>query len=814
MQDHKIELLAPAGSFDSLTAAVQSGADAIYIGGKFFSARASAANFNNSEIEEAVLYCKKHNVKLYVTVNILIKNSELKEAADFLSFLHEVGVDGVIIQDLGLWLLVEKLEGLERHVSTQMTLHNSPSVELLVHSGAERIVLSRELSLEEVSKIKQNTDAKLEIFGHGALCFCYSGQCLMSSMIGARSGNRGRCAQPCRLTYELIDNIGKSYNTDGDYLLSTKDLRTGLDLDELAGIADSLKLEGRLKKPEYVATITSTYRKLLDNAIDKNEAETTLREVFNRDFTKGYLLGDRGKKLMGHRRPGSRGLLVGQVLKQEGASISVKLTQPLSKGDGIEIWQKGSESNHRGTVVGEIKLNGKKVDSAGPGDYVTVPLRGKVQVGSSVYKTKDKETEALAKTLYKSDRVFKKQPVTFFVKAKIGSEFVLKVQDLTGNEGVGLSGYILEKAKKRALDLETLSQQLDRLGNTPYSLDKLEADLDQEVMVPFSIINETRRKALEDLEEKIASEIRRKKTKITLPKPEIVPKKSVNKLIVEVASVKLLEKALSQKPDMIYLSGESFQGYGFNKDSYLKARELCRENNIPCYYVFPRILHDRELSREKKLIETVDFDGYVVGNMGVFSILETGSKVVLDWGLNVTNYLAFDFYKRYVSNLEIERCTLSLELKNTELKELAEMVPAEVVVHGNIPVMVSENCIIGTTLKEGVCSACSGFCRVEKGAKQYFLKDRLGYEFPIVSDTSGRSHIFNSRNLCLIDATFNIKKFASTRLMFFLNDEPVGEAIEAYKNAVELEDIQNIKKEIEKRSPRSFTYGHYFRGVE
>lgn len=810
MPNQKIELLAPAGSFESLTAAVQSGADAVYLGGKLFSARASAANFSNAEIEEAVAYCKKHNVKVYVTVNILIKNGELQEAAEFVSFLHEAGVDGVIIQDLGLWLLAEDLDGLERHVSTQMTLHNTPGVELLLQAGASQIVLSRELDLAEVSQIKEATGARLEVFGHGALCFSYSGQCLMSSMIGGRSGNRGRCAQPCRLSYKLVDGSGATYNTEGDYLLSTKDLRTALDLEKLTGVVDSLKLEGRLKRPEYVAAVTGTYRRLLDGEIDKDEAEAALRSVFNRDFTRGYLFGDRGKSIIGYDQPSSRGLEIGRVVSYTKGSLVIRLSQPLNRGDGIEIVQEGRESKSQGTVVGEIKLRGSKVLSAKPGDEVVIPFRGKAKRGDIVYKTKDREAEGEAKNLYKSERVLRKQPVAFFATAKVGSEFVIQVQNRDVIRGEAFSGHICERAENRPLDLETLRKQIDRLGNTPFSLEALEAELDGEAMVPFSVINDTRRSALEDLEEKIVQHARRKKIVLSVPEPPVLQEPQVGELIVEVGSFELFAKALAEKPDAIYLSGERYQGHGFTHSAYAKARELCRERGVKCYYVFPRIIHDRELKTEKERIASIDFDGYVVGNLGAFSLLKEGSRVVLDWGLNITNFLAFEFYKRYLSGLEIERCTLSLELKNTELRELARSVPAEVVVHGSVPVMVSENCIIGTALGTGVCRACRGFCREE--GKQYYLEDRLGYRFPLVSDRAGRSHIFNSKDMCLIDEVETIRHYAAQRLMFLLPDEPVDRVIRAYRKA--LSGIPVDKADLESLSTRGFTYGHYFRGVE
>ncbi len=808
MQDSKIELLAPAGSFESLTAAINSGADAVYLGGTLFSARAFADNFSNEELIQAVNYCKVHGVKIYVTINILMKNEELNDVSEFLSFLHHIGVDGVIIQDLGLWFLGERLKDLELHASTQMTLHNTEGIKLIKKAEAKRVVLARELSLEEAKEIKEKTQVEIEVFGHGALCFAYSGQCLMSSLIGGRSGNRGRCAGPCRLKYTLKDKKNKEYNLDGNYLLSTKDLCTGMELDKLEGIVDSLKLEGRLKKPEYVATVTKTYRSLLDKSIDPKEAEITLREVFNRDFTKGYLLGDRGTQIMGYQEPSMRGLYLGKVELTTGDSITIKLQQPLQKGDGIVVWLKNGLK--AGTVVGEIVKDGVKVNKASPGDLVTIPYRGKVFLQDKVFKTKNKEIISLAKETYSSEREFRKQPLDFYVTAKVGSEFIIKVRNINGLEAQGYSDYICEKAKKRPLSWDILQERLDRLGNTAYYLNSLEGDIDSDVMVPFSVLNDTRRKAIEDLENKIIKSARRKKTNITIPTPPQIPKQK-SLLIAEVASFSLFQEALNASPDVIYLSGENFRRQSFSQEELEAALLSCQVNNIPCYYVFPRILHDYEFKREKKRLESVLFDGYVVGNLGAFALVPKGVNVVADWGLNITNYLSVEFLRKYVEHVKFQRFTASLELKNTELEELGSMIPLEIIVHGNLPLMVSENCIIGSTIGDGVCQNCRGYCQKE----DYFLKDRLGIEFPLLSDKEGRSHIFNSRDLNLIEEALDLKRYASLRLLFALNDTSPGETIEIYKEALENNrEIETLNEELAKITPRPFTTGHYYRGVE
>lgn len=261
----KVELLAPAGNLESLYAAVQAGADAIYLGGNKFSARAYASNFDDKTMEEAVEYCHLYNVKVYVTINTIMKEKELKEACKYAEFLYNVGVDALIIQDIGLAsLLREKLPELELHASTQMTVHNGEAALSLSKLGFKRIVLSRELSLKEIEYISKTLKIETEIFIHGALCVCYSGQCLMSSMIGGRSGNRGRCAQPCRLPYEIVNK--KDKDKDKGYILSPKDMCTIEDIKEIIESgASSLKIEGRMKRPEYVAGVVSEYRNVIDN---------------------------------------------------------------------------------------------------------------------------------------------------------------------------------------------------------------------------------------------------------------------------------------------------------------------------------------------------------------------------------------------------------------------------------------------------------------------------------------------------------------------------------------------------------------------
>ena len=305
MKKQTIELLAPAGSWEALEAAVNAGADAVYMGGKAFGARQYASNFDREEIQKAVYFAHMHRVRLYITVNTLVDDSELGELADYLLFLSNVGIDGIIVQDLGVIRLARQIvPDLPLHASTQMTVTNSEGVKLAAEAGMERVVLARELSLEEINTICHGTDTEIEVFIHGALCVCYSGQCLMSSLIGGRSGNRGRCAQPCRLPYKLVNEAGEdllSGKDAGQYLLSPKDLNTLDILPQLieAGVT-SYKIEGRMKRPEYVAVVVDAYRRAIDSYLGGDyqvpeEDFANIEQIFNRDFTTAYLLERPGR---------------------------------------------------------------------------------------------------------------------------------------------------------------------------------------------------------------------------------------------------------------------------------------------------------------------------------------------------------------------------------------------------------------------------------------------------------------------------------------------------------------------------------------
>ena len=361
-----VELLAPVGSFESLKAAVQNGADAVYLGGKDFSARASANNFDREELKEAVKYAHVRGVRVFVTTNTLIKQNELEDFIDYVKFLYDINIDALILQDIGAAMTIKKLlPDFELHASTQMVAHSLEDVKYLESVGFDRVVLARELNVDEIKNICDNTNVDIEVFVHGALCVCYSGQCLMSSMIGNRSGNRGRCAQPCRQRYTMIDiYTGEEISSDGDYLLSTRDLNAIEEINQVidAGVY-SLKIEGRMKKPEYVATVVGNYRQAMDEYLRTKKVNVShdimadLYTIFNRKFTKGLLLGEVGKDVMNSQVPNNQGLYIGRVVdyNKKAKRLKIALEENLKKGDGINLG---------GGVIGRI-IKGKEITDIG-----------------------------------------------------------------------------------------------------------------------------------------------------------------------------------------------------------------------------------------------------------------------------------------------------------------------------------------------------------------------------------------------------------------------------------------------------------------
>lgn len=560
-----IELLAPAGSREALTAAVESGADAVYLAGNMFGARAYADNFDETGMKEAIRFAHLRGVHVHVTVNTIVDNHELPELQKYLRFLYEAGADAVLVQDLGVArLLRETVPQLPMHASTQMTVHNLDGVKALEALGFARVVLSREVTLEAVRHICAHAKAEIEVFVHGALCVCYSGQCLMSSMIGGRSGNRGRCAQPCRLPYTLVDEKDNDLLGEraGKYLLSPRDLNTINLLPQLleAGVS-SLKIEGRMKRPEYVAVAVGCYRRAVDSYLAGSfcvppEDSRALAQIFNRDFTTAYLEKKQGRNMMSDKRPNNRGLMLGRVqeyhrLSEDGGQVVVKLAAEVREGDQVDFWVKAGgrvtatvqdlqlTADMSGTIgradkigrldqtgkndkIGEIGKTGKigKIgksamntangvkdwksgSAAAAGDTVAFMIKGRVFAGDRVFKVYDAALMEAARAMYNTGAPVRRIGVRAVVKAAVGQPLYIVMEDEDGSRSEAATEYIGQEAVKRPLTREAVVRQINRLGSSIFALKDFARDLTVEisgnVMVPVSEINEARRKCVEGL---------------------------------------------------------------------------------------------------------------------------------------------------------------------------------------------------------------------------------------------------------------------------------------------------------------------------
>jgi len=787
---HKPELLAPVGSKEALIAAIENGADAVYFGGKVFSARQYASNFTRDELEWAIDHAHVRGVKAYVTMNTLVKDSELEEACDYLQFLCNCGADAVIVQDMGiLRLLREQMPELPVHASTQMTIHNVEGVKFLQEMGVKRVVLARELTLEEIHRIKSRTGIEVETFIHGALCFSYSGQCLLSSMIGGRSGNRGYCAQPCRKKYRMNGIEG--------YLLSPKDLNMSEHIGALveAGI-DSFKVEGRMKRHEYVAGVVRVYRKLIDRYFEApkdfqvtEEEKHTLLQLFNRGFTTGYFFGNPGSNLMSRKYPYNIGTELGTVVDCEPLKklVSIKLIAPLRTGDGIGIGEAG-------VIVRKIFIENRMVMAASPGSTVRIPFDGDAVRGDTVFKTYDSGLMAALET-----GNVKKIPIKIAIKAKIGEPLELRINDRE-NE-IAIQGEIVSGAERKPISRQSIAEQLTKLGSTFYEAQEITFDIDENIFIPVSELNELRRRAVAELETERAQKWKRR-----CRKPEIITEKRNIEikpiLAVNTNTIEGFEAAVDSGADVVYIGGEEFvnNGYGKSKpqmnaderrfvdrDAYDYAIEYAHKRGSGAFICTPRIVKEiRDLNTN------LDSDGFLVSNLGVLyhlRSLDTTKPIVIDYPFNVFNRLTMKHLLNYG-----QRITLSPELTLKEIKNLTPFGQTECIVHGFFPLMVSEHGLVSGLYPGG---RDSGF----------LLKDEKGFSFPVKTDTQNRTYVMNSRELCMLEYVPEIMEAGVSCLRIeagMYDKDKTREITRAYRAAMDSRRGRACEGE--------YTTGHYFRG--
>ena len=753
----------------------------------------------------------------------MIKNQELSDALKFAEFVYKEGADAVIVQDMGLTkLLNEKLPELDIHASTQMTLSNSKAINVIENMGVSRVVLPRELTLKEIGNIKEQTSVDLEVFVHGALCVCYSGQCMMSSFIGRRSGNRGLCAQPCRLPWSL-SNDGEIY-TDKSYLLSARDLMTIELLPQLknAGVY-SLKLEGRMKSPEYVAIVTSIYRKYIDMLESLGEKEykvdqadkITLMQAFNRGgFTQGYLEGNRNyKKLMYPNHPKNQGVLLGEVVDKRPLYVKVKLGMPIDMGDGIEI--RSAEKDVHSVIVTSIMDNNKQVRTAKAGAEVWIgDIKKSIKLGSAVYKTLSKPLFNNARKSFEGKEVPTVALSMEFV-IETGEPALLKVSDLNGNLVSVESSVVAQKAINLPLSNERIKEQLNKTGDTPYCLGNLLITSDNDSTMPISALNAMRREALDKMKS-LRIQIHKKLSSVLIEYDGTF-KQSDNDEPNENNTKLLLSAFFHSIPDSVNELNDLVSRIYVPITKPENIKKIRLEFNGEIYVWASSVLKDSELLSVKEEIRGLAqlIDGIVYGNLGIYKVIKEEFpelSLCAEPSMNIFN----DEARKLHEDLGANTAVLSPELNYNEVKGITapstSRLDIEAIVYGRIPLMTMEHCpsSIGMVCTRK-CNTCTG--------NQGFLKDRKNEVFPFVRDPKlMRTQIFNAYPTFMDD----IEALKETpvkylRLIFTNEDKETRNTLAKYyshKINGNKAANSNIRDAINQIKDNGFTKGHWFRGVD
>ncbi len=814
-----IELLAPAGNLESFFAAVRSGADAVYLGSQGFNARQNATNFSMEELGQVVEFAHAHDVKVYITLNTLVKNQELSQLLQALNDLVKANVDAIIVQDLGIfWLVNRYFQGLALHSSTQLTVNNTLGIEYLKKLNVEKVVVARENSISDIKSMAK-TGMALEVFIHGAMCICYSGQCLMSSMIGGRSGNRGRCAQPCRLTYTLLDSSNKELNGEiGEHLLSPKDLNTWDILPELieAG-AVSLKIEGRMKRPEYVATVVRAYRERLDavdSALDDArsiQVETELKQIFNREFTHGYMHTNPGQELMSYKRPNNRGLQLGRIDRATENGFAIRLKEDLRVGDGVEIWV--SKGGRKGFEITSLEQEGQSVEEALKDTTVNVGFGGRVFPGDRVFKTSDISLNQKAKSSYENQDLSIYEKVEVWISGSLDKPLSMRIQTESGETVSGETEQNLQEARQHPLDEEIIRKKM-RFGNTRYRLDELHIDLGANLMIPISQLNALRRNLTDELErghqvKDVYSELELEHIEKELSS-KITSSKEAEKLVAEVDDEYQARAALGAGADLVYIHMNRVR-----TSIELNPALLNEEDKKRALYILPRIIRESEIAALVKNLKKLKGNcaGFIAPSIGAIELLESESlgPIYGDYALNVMNNLAL----RELSNRKLAGVCISPELSLSEMLEMRGEMLLEAVVHGSMPLMTSEHCVVGAVAGDKHGHHCKMPCKQGR----YSFKDRKNYIFPLLLQQDCTMQVLNARELCAIEEVHSLLAGPISRVRLLLRErteDDIQEICKSYRKVMNSNrlDASQVKKELDEISPYGLTKGHYYREVE
>ncbi len=730
---NRIEVLSPAGSYDILTAVISAGADAVYLGGDMFGARAYAGNFNRDELIKAIDYAHLRDVKIYMTVNTLLKEDELDgKLIDYIAPFYEAGLDAAIVQDMGVFkTLKENFPSLSLHASTQMTVTGKYSAGLLEKLGASRIVTARELDLNEIKSIRESCNIEIESFVHGALCYCYSGQCLLSSFNGSRSGNRGRCAQPCRLGYEVIDENGNIINSkNSSYALSPKDMCALSILPKVieAGV-NSLKIEGRMKNVTYASKVTSLYRKYVDMYLEKgakgysvlSDDIDDLMDIYNRGaFTTGYYNSSKGKNMMSVARPNHMGTKALRVEKNVGGRVTFLALRQINSQDVFEI-----DSDNSFSSGGNYK-EGETFD-------VNLPRKYELPKGRILYRTRNNRiaSEVLEKFVKNEAKI----PVCMYMTAKLNQPLALNIQttDKSGNViTASVTGPIVMEAQNQPADADKVKAQLAKLGNTPFYAEHIETEFAGKVFIPVAHINDIRREAVEKLiQNKLelsGRKFHKEQVNVTVSYKDAKTKNEKRKPLKScmISDLSYIDYIITNNTiKAIYLDFSMFHKKNTNtlQEAVIKAHSWNKE----VVGVLPHVLRGQGEKKTRELIELMNFcrvDAFLVRSLEQIGLLGSISKndgyggsinIITDANLYCWNKAAIAQFKQLAGlcGLNLLRVTYPYELKFNEIQKIADAdIDFELAVYSKIPLMISEQCVRKTY---GLCDNSNG---------SIFLKDR------------------------------------------------------------------------------------------
>lgn len=794
-QDRKIEILAPAGSYESFHAAIVAGADAVYAGGPKFGARAFAENFTEDQLLNAIDYAHLHQRKFYLTVNTLLKDYEIEQLPEYLEPLYQRGLDAVIVQDMGVLNVVRQyFPDMDIHASTQMTVTGVNGAQFLKENGAVRVVPAREISLEEVRNIKSVTGMEMECFVHGALCYCYSGQCLLSSLIGGRSGNRGQCAQPCRLPYTVDGEKG--------YLLSLKDICT-LDIipDLIESGIDSFKIEGRMKRPEYVAGVTSIYRKYVDLYlknpqkpywVDDKDKEM-LMDLFNRGgFHTGYYKQKNGRNMITIQKPNHIGVKVGTVLSQKGREVQMRALTDIAAGDLIEFKNEAQRYT-----------TGK---SCKQGEVITIlaPKGIRLSVGEVLYRVQSPELLNTLETSYSEGKVIEKLYGYISLEAGKAAKLVVCKDEYSVEVE---SEQQVEAASSRPLDEERIKKQLQKTGNTEFEFDVLDVELHGEVFLPMQQLNEMRRKALEELEKKIQDSFHRKTAEKKVLQEEILDTASVklskkeNKLSVLVETQEQLEAVLENDNSVACIYVDSnLDKTGLDAELWKGISDRIHKKNIEVFLAMPRIFRNQTIDIFEQAYDSIltrCFDGMLIRSMEEYQFLKSknySGNIRLDYNLYIMNRFAKQFWKKQ----GVIYGTIPVELNKSEIVNL-DSKQDEMIVYGYIPAMVTAQCVTSTV------HGCKKDCKIT------MLKDRYQNEFPVKNQCRDCYNvIYNTAPLYLIDLKEDLEELNAERYRIQFSIENKDEVKQILEQCHSMFGDQKEDMFIQKES---ITRGHFRRGI-